>query len=516
MIFLRIFILHLSLLFFVPLYATTVLHGKIVQADGTYKKGYLTVENDTIISIQKNKPRLTPNLMEDAIFIQTKGFIFPGLIDLHTHTTYNILPLWENAQSQFENRFGWREDSHYRTVFREAYRALTDPQNEDRFKKSLLLFDELQAACGGTTLIQESRSLDSETDDFAKRILIRGTDYIEDLGLNNGKKILSVIDLFDYRKTIPPVPKKSLESFGKWREKGVLQAFIPHLAEGRTGFLRDHGYDEYSRREFEAFRTHALFSNPENTPKLPIALVHSSGIDPKNDAHIEFLKTWNMGIIWSPVSNLLLYGDTLDVETLLQKGIPIALGSDWSPSGSKHVLDEARLARFYLKTIQANVSDVEIFQMMTVQSAKLINHPRLGELKEGNLADLLIFEDPQDSKNDTPMEVLFNTPVEHIRLVMMGGKAIYGEKELMQRFTTDLQNLPLREGTSVANKAVHLDPSLDISIEKSLDEIEAFLKEKFQVYRSNTLSSSDIKYQHRIIALKLMIRDIFNKEEKQK
>lgn len=510
MIFLRILILHLSLFFFVPVYATTVLHGKIVHADGSYQKGYLTIEDNTIISIQKNKPRLT----EETTFIQTDGFIFPGLIDLHTHTTYNILPLWENAQSQFENRFGWRQDPHYRTVFREAYRALTDPQNGDRFKKSLLLFDELQAACGGTTLIQESRSLDTETDDFAKRILIRGTDYIEDLGLNNGKKILSVIDLFDYRKTIPPVPKKSFESFGKWREKGVLQAFIPHLAEGRTGFLRDHGYDEYSRREFEAFRTHPLFSDPENTPKLPIALVHSSGIDPQNDDHIKFLKKWRMGIIWSPVSNLLLYGDTLDVETLLRKGIPIALGSDWSPSGSKHVLDEARLARFYLKTIQARVSDVDIFQMITVQSAKLIDHPRLGELKKGNLADLFILEDPKENKD--AMKVLFHTPVENIQLVMIGGKAIYGEKEWMQRFTTDLQGLPLREGASVTTKAVHLNPSLDISIEKSLDEIETFLKEKFNVYRSNTLSSSDIKYQHRIIALKLMIRDIFSKKEKQK
>ncbi len=506
-------ILIITLIFFLPAFAHAslfVLHGKMVQSDGNYTKAYLTIENDTIVSIQKEKP----DLSETTILIETEGFIFPGLIDLHTHTTYNILPLWENAQSQFENRFSWREDERYRTQFRAVYRALTDPQNEDRFKKSLLLFDELQAVGGGTTLVQESRALDKEIDEFTKRILIRGTDYPEDLGLDNGKRILSVIDLFDYRKTIPPVPKKALESFAKLRDKGRLQAYLPHLAEGRTGFLREHGYDDYSRREFEAFRNHPIFSEWETTPKPPIALVHCSGIDPQNDDHIEFLKRWNMGIIWSPVSNLLLYGDTLDVETLIRKGIPLALGSDWSPSGSKHVLDEARMARFYLRTIDADVSDVAIFQMMTSTSAKMIDHPRLGALKEGNLADLFILEDTK--KNENPMDVLFDTPVENIKLVIVGGKAIYGEREFMSKFSEHIQNLPAIEGKSVENKAVYIDPLLDISVEKSLNELETFLKENFGIYRSNTLSSSDIKYQHRIVALRLMIREFFAKKEEEK
>ncbi|MEK7791198.1 MAG: amidohydrolase family protein [Deltaproteobacteria bacterium] len=504
--FLRIPII--ALIFFATDFAHAslfVLHGKVVQSDGGYTQAYLIIENDTIVSIQQEKP----DILETTTLVETEGFIFPGLIDLHTHTTYNILPLWENAQSQFENRFSWRKNEHYRTQFRAAYRALTDPENGDRFKKSLLLFDELQAVAGGTTLVQESRALDKDIDEFTKQILIRGTDYSEDLGLNNGKRILSVIDLFDYRKTMPPVPTKALESFGKLRDKGRLQAYIPHLAEGRTGFLREHGYDDYSRREFEAFRNHPIFSDWETTPKLPIALVHCSGIDPQNDEHIEFLKRWNMGIIWSPVSNLLLYGDTLDVETLIRKGIPIALGSDWSPSGSKHVLDEARMARFYLRTINADVSDAAIFQMMTSASAKMIDHPRLGALKEGNLADLFILEDLE--KNENPMNVLFDTPVENIKLVIVGGKAIYGERDLMSKFSEHIQNLPVLEGKSVENKTVYIDPLLDISIEKSLNDLETFLKEKFGIYRSNTLSSSDIKYQHRIVALRLMIREFFEK-----
>ena len=51
------------------------------------------------------------------------------------------------------------------------------------------------------------------------------------------------------------------------------------------------------------------------------------------------------GMVWSPLSNLLLYGDTADVSAAKAAGLSIALGSDWSPSGSKNLLGELKIAR---------------------------------------------------------------------------------------------------------------------------------------------------------------------------
>src|SRR4029453_7960210 len=96
----------------------------------------------------------------------------------------------------------------------------------------------------------------------------------------------------------------------------------------------------------------------------PLTLIHGCGIDTRNPEHLRFLRERDISIVWSPVSNLLLYGDTLDVETLLAEGINVALGSDWSPSGSKHAWDEAKFARFYLDAIGSLVSDQQIFQMV--------------------------------------------------------------------------------------------------------------------------------------------------------
>ena len=49
-------------------------------------------------------------------------------------------------------------------------------------------------------------------------------------------------------------------------------------------------------------------------------------------------------IVWSPFSNLWLYGATTDVRAARARGMRICLGADWSPSGSKSLLGELKVA----------------------------------------------------------------------------------------------------------------------------------------------------------------------------
>jgi hypothetical protein len=60
--------------------------------------------------------------------------------------------------------------------------------------------------------------------------------------------------------------------------------------------------------------------------------------------HFQQLKA-AAGTASSPLSNLLLYGETADVAAAKATGVAIALGSDWSPSGSKNLLGELKTAR---------------------------------------------------------------------------------------------------------------------------------------------------------------------------
>ena len=52
-------------------------------------------------------------------------------------------------------------------------------------------------------------------------------------------------------------------------------------------------------------------------------------------------------MVWSPLSNLLLYGATARVDAAKRAGVRIGLGSDWSPSGSKNLLGELKVAWLY-------------------------------------------------------------------------------------------------------------------------------------------------------------------------
>src|SRR5918996_1251160 len=42
-------------------------------------------------------------------------------------------------------------------------------------------------------------------------------------------------------------------------------------------------------------------------------------------------------VVWSPFSNLWLYGTTTQVPAARDQGVSVCLGSDWGPSGTKHV-----------------------------------------------------------------------------------------------------------------------------------------------------------------------------------
>ena len=57
-------------------------------------------------------------------------------------------------------------------------------------------------------------------------------------------------------------------------------------------------------------------------------------------------------IVWSPFSNLWLYRGTTDVLAARAAGVRICLGADWSPSGSKNLLGELKVADLWNRPTQ--------------------------------------------------------------------------------------------------------------------------------------------------------------------
>lgn len=49
-----------------------------------------------------------PAGLENAPTIDRKATVYPGLIELHKHLSYNILPLWQ-VPKKFTNRAQWQD-----------------------------------------------------------------------------------------------------------------------------------------------------------------------------------------------------------------------------------------------------------------------------------------------------------------------------------------------------------------------------------------------------------------------
>jgi len=480
-----------------------LLRGKVVHPDGSARDRYVLVREGRVASVTRHRPPL----VEDAVHVETghEDWIFPGLLDLHTHSTYNLLPLWSSPAAPFDNRFGWRSDAGYKHDVRETSKLINTNQHRD----VVAVFAELQAVAGGTTVLQESKDLDEDLVEDGGLLLCRDTANAADLGLDPRVKVFSVVDLFrpGRRTGAPEVVGWTFDAYESALADGTLQAILPHLAEGRSGLGHDRGPDAYSRAEFEAFIAHPAFADPERVRSSAFAIIHCSGIDTTDPRHLEFLLKRDISVIWSPVSNLLLYGDTLDVEALLEAGVNVALGSDWSPSGSKHVWDEAKLARTYLNAIGAKVSNQQLFQMVTTNAGRCLGARELGRIEEGSLGDFFILRSPLES--DDPLEVFFHTTDRHVRATVIGGRPVYGDRALLRQFGVDLQGLPSAEGSAVTNKAVHLPASVNVQVDRDITRLEELLKALPEpIKRSNLLASSDTPYRRRIKDLRKRIVDL--------
>jgi len=137
--------------------------------------------------------------------------IFPGLLNLHTHTTYNILPIGESGQI-WTNRFQWRNNSSYKQDINSLLAYIQSNWKNDpdpNFVRSMLakvkgasttqaallrintayaIISEIQAVAGGTTLIQETLDTDSETPDD-RSFIIRNTGDQDDLAIPANKEV---------------------------------------------------------------------------------------------------------------------------------------------------------------------------------------------------------------------------------------------------------------------------------------------------------------------------------------
>ncbi len=205
--------------------------------------------------------------------------------------------------------------------------------------------------------------------------------------------------------------------------------FLLHLSEGVTD----------PAQPLSAARKHFLaleVARGEWALNKVFTGIHAAGLLPED---FDVLASHSSSMIWSPLSNLLLYGGTARVDAARSAGVTIGLGSDWSPTGSKNLLGELKVAWLHSQqSLNGLFSARDIVGMATRDAARILKWERvLGTIEAGKRADLVVI----DGTAADPYETLIRARETDLRLVMINGIARYGIPQLMQRLAPSDQTV---------------------------------------------------------------------------
>lgn len=390
-----------------------LLRGTVVTPEGVIKAGEVLVNGDEIICVAESCADKSP---ESTAIVETGGILFPGLIDAHNHTEYNYQPVWQNPKL-YDNHGQWQGSSAYSETISSVHTEMKSPDGTDG-KGACKVADDCSTGICAENKCQnllcemikygEIRSLIAGTTTISQTILRKCANTLvrnADLpyhGLDGGDTVRT--------NTLGVYSISNASSLISAMNAGEVGAYLIHVSEG---------IDEKAREEFDALEAQGLL--------LPqVVLIHGTAL---NEADLDKVKNAQMRMVWSPSSNMALYGETNKIDLVWQRGIPFALAPDWTPSGAANVLQELRFAAKYSdENLNGLWTAKDLVEMVTSKAAQVLGfESQLGSLKVGMKADILVVA----GNRDAPYEALIAATLDKVRLVITRGRVLYGDADLV-------------------------------------------------------------------------------------
>jgi 5-methylthioadenosine/S-adenosylhomocysteine deaminase len=376
--------------------ARVLLKGLVVRPGGPIS-GEVLVSGEWISCAAESCPA------PGATVIDTKGIIYPGLMDAHNHAAFSMFDEadWIPAKA-YKNHNQWpATDPGYKKVMAakkhlETVAAL--PCEMDKY-------GEIKALMAGTTSILLAPK-SSARSCFASLARTIDTQFNDLTGEDTIQASISVPTNDEAKRVCDAI------------NSGKIHSYVVHVGEG---------VDETSRKEFDtlAGRAGGCLLRPETT------IIHGTAF---GKPEFERMAAHNMALVWSPKSNLFLYKRedgkpaTPDIAAAIDAGVnTIALGPDWALGGSTNLLDELRVANKVARDQSwSKVTPERLFRMVTIDAAKALGVASLlGSIEAGKRADLMVLGDGGD-----PFAALLKATSKDVRLVMVNGKTLFGDQSL--------------------------------------------------------------------------------------
>jgi cytosine/adenosine deaminase-related metal-dependent hydrolase len=373
-----------------------VLRGIVLTDTGRLEGGEVLVDKEGRITCVACDCSDSAGYASAPLVECAEGVISPGLINAHDHITYTQNSPGEWADERFDHRHDWRRGIREHTSIDPPGRATNDQ----------MAWGELRQFMTGTTSMAGSgtgpgimRNLDRSGD--AQLGLGQPTVLYQTFPLDDGDALLRVDDC----------------SYGSDRDRESVLAsecYLPHVSEG---------IDAPARNEFLCLSDEARGGTDLMEPNT--AMIHAIALNALDGLTVAQNSS---KVIWSPRSNISLYGNTAPVTMYLNQGVRVGIGTDWTPSGSV-VMNRELACAAYLNEVHYSgfFTSRELWLMATAWNAEALSiNDAVGRLAPGLVADIAIFalEGAAD-----PYEAIINADSGTAQMVMRGGQIRYGSPE---------------------------------------------------------------------------------------
>ncbi|RYZ40697.1 MAG: amidohydrolase [Myxococcaceae bacterium] len=378
--------------------AGTLFTGVVLKDGETLLGGQVLVDGQGTITCSACDCSQSAGAAEATQVMCPTGVISPGLVNPHDHITYPGAPQPSTSVERYEHRHEWRTGSNKHT-------RLNNPANA---KADAILWSELRQVMAGTTSIAGAGGAKG----FLRNLDVSAVAQQE--GLAEGSADSDTFPLGDSSGTTL-VGSCAYGSFPSASDVASrTSAYLPHIAEGIAATAQN---------EFRC-----LSSGSANVLFPRSAIIHGIGLTARE---ISQMAAHGTGLIWSPRSNISLYGDTAMVTAFKTLGVSVSLGTDWIRSGSMNILRELRCADHLNTTRFAKAfTDEELWRMVTANAADAVDvYEKVGRIAPGKVADLAIYR--QGGYAASPHRAVIAAEPADVVLTMRGGKPLYGDQALV-------------------------------------------------------------------------------------
>lgn len=383
-------------------------------ADQPLVDGYLVVEDGWIKKIETGLPSPAEKQTCDTQYDFGNQILMPGFIDAHTHLIFggnrsNELALKLSGATYME--------LHKEGGIKATMRATRQASFHELKEKAQSALDQM--LCFGVTTVEAKSGygLDKETE-------IRSLEVIRQL---NAEHIIDLIPTYLGAHDVPP-EFSSAEAYANF----IIDTMLPLIREQKLAEYCDifcekgifelktteriaraalsHGFKlKVHADEIEALGGSGLAGDLGATSAEHLMVITEADMD-------KMSKSGTVAVLLPATTLYLHEKQYAPARTMLEKGIPVALATDYNPGSCPCLNLQVPMT---LGCLAMRLKPEEVFQAVTVNAAKAINREStLGSLEVGKQADFCVLD------VSTPAEFFYHFGVNHVREVFKKGKQV--------------------------------------------------------------------------------------------